>query len=109
MGLNALLLCFEHPVQGLFCKLSTSSGLASLRRFILMGVFGCSAVMLGVPCAGLAVYHPCQTFDVLITTWVTCCTIVFGTSCAGSAMVFLVMWVSVQVCHMCLSWWLSAS
>ena len=82
MGLNALL-CFEHPVQGLFC---TSSGLAFLRRFILMRVFGCTAVMLGVPFAGLTVYHPWQTFNVLITAWVTCSTIVLGTSCAGSAL-----------------------
>ena len=34
----------------------------------------------------LAVYHPWLTFDVLITEWVTCSTIVLGTSRAGSAL-----------------------
>lgn len=34
----------------------------------------------------LAVYYPWQTFDVLITAWVTRSTIVLGTSRAGSAL-----------------------
>ena len=80
--------------------------------------FSCTAVVLGVPCAGsiglLFIIHAdiwrshnCVGHSQYYCVWHVSCRVCFA--CSVPAMVFFVMWVFVRVCHMRFSWWFSAS